>query len=85
MALTKSKTAETFNRRNLLSKAIESLENCSSPLPDRDWDADGGRTEEYKVRFKKVNREMAAVMAVNFVFNLLMLIPLFHTGKTFRL
>ena len=58
---------------------LHALENTNIPHPWRDWDQDKGDIQHFRRRFKEVNREMFWTMMVNFVFKMLMLVPLWYT------
>jgi hypothetical protein len=59
---------------------VHALENVNFPIAFLDWDALHGTIQDHKDRFQKVIREVSAIMAVNFIFNLLLLTPMFYTG-----
>merc|ERR1719470_161460 len=58
---------------------IHAVENVNFPYAFLDWDSLPGTIQEHKDRLQKVAKEVSAVMAVNFIFNLLLLVPLFYT------
>ena len=56
------------------------LQNLSLPQPWTPWDTHGGTVRQHRRRFKMEIIEMISIMAVNFVFNALMLGPLLYLG-----
>ena len=75
-------TVEKFYKSNTLEIILHCLENCNIPQPWRDWDEGEGTVEEHKKRFSKVRREVVSTMAVNLLFNMVMLVPMIYTGDT---
>ena len=59
---------------------LHCLENGNIPFPWKDWDQDGGNLEDYRRRFRQVNKEMMWTMIVNLFFHLLLMTPLLVTG-----
>ena len=46
----------------------------------RDWDTSKASLEEYQDAYRKQKREALATFAVNFFFNILLMLPLWTTG-----
>ena len=63
------------------SKFVHVLENMNIANPYKDWDEGEDTVEGYQRRFRNVKREMAWCLAINSVFSLLHLVPLWFTGK----
>ena len=49
--------------------------------PYQDWDEGVHTVPEYKRRFRSTNIEMACALSLNIVVSLVMLVPLWYTGK----
>ena len=62
---------------------LHAVQNSNIPFPFRDWDVDNGTIEDHRARFGAVLREVNSVMAVNFFFNSLLLVPLIYTGQKY--
>ena len=76
--LTKS---DKFRESNKLDKLIHATENINIAYPFQDFDFLNGSAGEHRKRFKEVNKEVILTMMVNLVFNILLLGPLWYTGK----
>ena len=90
MLIVKIATSREFRTRHkLLRKFIHVIQNLSLATPYQDWDENKDeevRTiPEYKRRFRRTNIEMACCLTLNIVVSLLLLVPLFYTGKPFNL
>ena len=86
MLIVKIATSREFRtRKHLLRKFIHVVQNLSLATPYQDWDENEDeevRTiPEYKRRFRRTNIEMACCLSLNIVVSLVMLVPLFYTGK----
>ena len=86
MLLVKIATSSQFRiRKHPLRKLIHVIQNLSLATPYQDWDEmedEEVRTiPEYKTRFRRTNIEMACCLSLNIVVSLLLLMPLFYTGK----
>ena len=66
--------------KDWLDLLLHCLENGNIPFPWKDWDQDGGNLEDYRRRFRQVNKEMMWTMIVNMVIHLLLMTPLLVTG-----
>ena len=53
----------------------------SLATPYQDWDEGIHTVPEYKRRFRRTNIEMACALTLNIVVSLVMLVPLWYTGK----
>ena len=85
LVLTKLATSENFRRTScVLEMFVHAVENINLPCPWRDWDQDGGTVTDHVTRHKSVNIEMVATMAVNLVFNIVMLVPVFSTASKIK-
>ena len=82
IAITKLIMSKDYRRTSYLKMFVHALENVNFPIAFLDWDALHGTIQDHKDRLQKVVREVSAVMAVNFIFNLLLLVPMFYTGCT---
>ena len=79
----KSFTIEHFWLKGHYNKFVHILTNMNIATPWRDWDQDKCSVEQHKVKHRKVNIEMAVMMMLNFFISLLMILPLFYTGKCY--
>ena len=70
-----------FRQANILNKFIHSTDNLTIASPFEDFDVLNGTEKEHRERFQKVNTEVLMTMAVNMIFHLVMLAPLWYTGK----
>ena len=70
-----------FRQANILNKFIHSTDNLTIASPFEDFDVLDGTEKEHRERFQKVNTEVLMTMAVNMIFHLVMLAPLWYTGK----
>ena len=75
-------TVEKFYKFNTLEIVLHCLENCNIPQPWRDWDEGDGTVEEHRTKYRRVRREVVSTMAVNLLFNMVMLVPMIYTGDT---
>ena len=75
-------TVEKFYKFNTLEIVLHCLENCNIPQPWRDWDEGAGTVEEHRTKYRRVRREVVSTMAVNLLFNMVMLVPMIYTGDT---
>ena len=87
----KMKTSKVFRENSLIiNMVIHVLENLNYATPFKDWDQwtefsvlgeHGNNTiAEYRERFQAVKKEMLVTLTVNFVFTVLMMIPLWFCG-----
>ena len=81
VGITKFILVPDFRTGHPVEMFAHSLQNISLPQPWRPWDADGGTVEEHRQRFKMEIIEIISTTAVNFVFNALMLLPIFYLGR----
>ena len=72
---------EKFREADKLDKLIHLMENLTIPYPVEDFDVLNGTEREHRERFEKVNTEVLLTMMVNMLIHLLMLAPLWYTGK----
>ena len=73
--------AEKFREADKLEKFLHVMENMNIPYPVEDFDVLNGTEREHRERFEKVNTEVLLTMVVNMLIHLLMLAPLWYTGK----
>ena len=66
------------------NKLIHLIENLNFSSPFKDW-ADGDfTTQEFQDRAKAVNKEVIWCQAIQFISTILMLVPLWYTGKMIK-
>ena len=68
-------------KENYLNKFIHLLLSLNIASPFEDWDQGIVSVEEYRQRHRQTNIEMAWSLSVNIVFSMIMLCPLYYTGK----
>ena len=80
----KSKMAKAFSNFNVLEKIIHCLESTNLPYNVQEWDTPREGNAEDHVKWMKANRlEGLALIGLNFIFKLVMLIPIFALGNKF--
>ena len=81
--LLKLKLAEEFSRFNILEKIIHCIESTNLPYNVQEWDTPREGNAEDHVKWMKANRlEGLVLIAINFIFKLIMLIPIFVLGNS---
>ena len=79
--LLKLLTSQKFRTEaSTLDKFIHCLENCNIPSPWKDWDEDSVTVEDHITQFKSVMWEMFGTILINFIFGVIMMLPLSFTG-----
>ena len=82
MLIVKMATSREFRTKsNLIRKFVHIIQNISLATPYQDWDEGSITVPEYKRRFRRTNIEMACALFLNIVVSLVMLVPLWYTGK----
>ena len=66
------------------NKIIHTLENLNFASPFRDWDDGDYSVQQFSERASAVRKEMIWTQAVNFLATILMMVPLWYTGKYAR-
>ena len=80
--LIKVYTSRKFRTRgDYLDKFIHLLLSLNITSPYEDWDQGVFSVKEYKERQRQTNIEMAWGISVNIIFSMIMLCPLYYTGK----
>ena len=75
-------TSNAFSRReNYLNKFLHLLLSLNIGCPFEDWDKGKFSISEYKDRQKRTKIEMGCSLAVNIIFSLAFMVPLWYTGK----
>ena len=75
-------TSPEFRRKgHYVNKIIHVLENLNYAIPFCDWDEGDHTIQEFKARFRATCKEMTATLCVNIISTLVMLVPLWYTGK----
>ena len=78
----KNITSKDFREEHfIINKIIHLLENLNYATPFKDWDYGQLSIAKYRTRFRALQREMIATFTVNFIVTMIMLIPLWFTGK----
>ena len=68
-------------KEDYLNKFIHLLLSLNIASPFEDWDQGNFSVKEYKQRHRQTNIEMTWSISVNIMFSMIMLIPLYYTGK----
>ena len=81
--ITKLLTSPAFKSGcQVTKKFLHILENVNYATPFSDWDeADFLNIQEYKIRFRRTVKEMIATFTVNIIVTVMMMIPMWYTGK----
>ena len=72
---------KSIHYNDRLEKLLHVMENLNIPYPVEDFDVLNGTEKEHRERFEKVNTEVLVTMMVNMLIHLIMLAPLWSTGK----
>ena len=82
MLIAKIITSGDYRQRGgFYNKFLHTLENTNFATPYCDWDEGLYSIEAYKVRYRATIKEMVASFALNAFFTLIMMVPLWYTGK----
>ena len=81
LLVVKTFTSEEFRKGDPIKKMIHLIENANFSHPYKDWDAGQHTVAEYRLRYRATCREMAATLATNTVFSLVMMGPVWYTGS----
>ena len=82
MALVKYFTSEEFKTNgSTFNKLIHVIQNVNISFPYKDWDEGMFSIEEYRKRFRNTEREMFFSFLVNTAFSIVMIVPIWYTGK----
>ena len=80
--LIKVYTSRKFSTRgDYMNKFIHLLLGLNIASPFEDWDQGRFSLKEYRERHRQTNIEMALSISVNIMFSMIMLCPLYYTGK----
>ena len=75
-------TSEDFRQEyHKINKVIHVLENINYASPFKDWDQGNHNIDEFRKRFRLLRKEMLATFAINFLFTIVMMVPLYFCGK----
>ena len=77
----KIKQSDKFYAAKKSGKFSHIIETLNFPDCYGDWDEGDGSSEEHRERYKKARKEMLAMIGVQFIFNLVLLSPVFVTGQ----
>lgn len=78
----KEYTSNDFKKENhRTNKIIHVLENINYSIPFMDWDHGDFSLVEFKKRFQTLKKEMISTFAINFLFTIIMMVPLWFCGK----
>ena len=84
MLIVKNKLSPRFRVAHWQTKVKHILESVNRPDYFVDWDRGTGSVAELKRRWEEVIRETSAMVGISFLFNLLLLVPLWFTSKMTR-
>ena len=80
--IVKINTCKSFPKtEKFLDKFLHLLLNLNISSPYEDWDQGRFSVKEYKERHRETNNEMSWCLSVNIFFSVIMLVPLWFTGK----
>ena len=80
--IAKSFTSADFREEeHKTNKMLHTLENLNFASPFRDWDDGDYSIQQFRKRAGAVRSEMIWTQAINFIATLLMMVPLWYTGK----
>ena len=80
--LIKVYTSRGFSvKEDFLNKFIHLLLSLNIASPFEDWDQGNFSVKEYRQRHRQTNIEMAWSISVNIMFSMIMLFPIYYTGK----
>ena len=57
------------------------MENLNFASPFRDWDDGDYSIQQFRERASAVRKEMVCTQAINFLASMLMMVPLWYTGR----
>ena len=60
---------------------LHTLENLNFASPFRDWDEGDYSIQQFRERASAVRKEMVCTQAINFLASMLMMVPLWYTGR----
>ena len=81
MFFVKNKMSPRFSVAHWQTKVKHILESVNRPDYFVDWERGNGNEAQLKQRWKEVIGETSAMVVINFLFNLLLLVPLWFTSK----
>ena len=82
MFFVKKKMSPRFRASNWPTMLKHLFESVNRPDYFVDWDRGGGNVDEHERRWRMVLAETSAMVGIHFVFNLLLLVPLWVTSRT---
>ena len=82
MFFVKKKMSPRFRASNWPTMLKHLFESVNRPDYFVDWDRGGGNVAEHNRRWKMVLAETSAMVGIHFVFNLLLIVPLWVTSRT---
>ena len=63
------------------NKILHTLENLNFASPFRDWDDGDYSIQQFRERASAVRKEMVWTQAINFLATMVMMVPLWYTGR----
>ena len=66
---------------HITNKILHTLENLNFASPFRDWDDGDYTIQQFRNRANAVRKEMIWTQAINFVATIIMMVPLWYTGR----
>ena len=82
MFFVKKKMSPRFRASNWPTMLKHLFESVNRPDYFVDWDRGGGNVAEHDRRWQMVLAETSAMVGIHFVFNLLLIVPLWVTSRT---
>ena len=81
IARAKAKLSKTFRTADTIKKITHVLEVVNLPAIFGDWDDGDHSSKVYLKRFKEAQKEMLALVMIQYVFNMFLLSPILVTGE----
>ena len=82
MTIVKYLTSKEFKEKGAhYEKMIHVLKSINIAFPYVDWDEGMFTIEEFRIRFRNTEVEMFCSFAVNIMFSLIMMVPIWYTGN----
>ena len=86
MAMAKSATSEEFKSdKSKFNKSLHILQNMNFAFPWVDWDEGMFSKEEFQRRYSNTESEMLLSWAVNSFFSIILVMPIWFTGRRVKI
>ena len=79
-------TAKDFREEeHKTNKILHTLENLNFASPFCDWDDGDYSIQQFRERASAVRKEMVCTQAINFLATIVMMVPLWYTGRRYKM